>query len=652
MARTDNTLVIANALFDKKTYDAVVATIGGDYTLISTAIAAGKTNIFVKKGIYNEPSNLTITTPNVRITGEDKFSTKIVFPAATNGLVLYSNYAVIKGLYLDTKTNTWASAVVIGDGSTPWTPNLANGNFNTVDDCYVRWPDVYGAFSMYACWPSYTSGAATVAWFDANWLAEWNVVKNCIIEWYQTWDVVVFALQKNGKFINNRLIWGRLAYYMVRDCEANIFSENSLAEGVFIWWPAYNNKLTAFVYNSAGSFLKAENQLEHPVVYPAYSIRNNDINIIWNKSWYHWMGLVQCDHNNIRWNVDSCNFHWFYMNLCSGNNIPYLQVKDARQDSLNSRGSGIYLVGSVTDNNFGDITITETKTVNPMHTAFSNREDSTCTGNKVNNLTTRWLSADRNVWIQSNNWKITNADIQGWLYTGIYLSWASYCQLENIQCKNNTNDANNTWAEVWITGNATNNVIGKLITESTATNKAKYGVQFDLGSNNNTVLNHQNIWAVTSTYLDSWTGNVIGVSVTGSTLRNITQQNLWTNFNGATWVLEQEVTGLRVTLPILAGTYTIKITTKVFINTNTGNNSIRTRLWTDLVTMGNNTEYDNLYVWGAKTLETMTWIVVAAWIDLSSQKYVFYTIQNDVDALNFSISASGARSTIVVEIYK
>ena len=106
MARTDNTLVIANALFDKKTYDAVVATIGGDYTLISTAIAAGKTNIFVKKGIYNEPSNLTITTPNVRITGEDKFSTKIVFPAATNGLVLYSNYAVIKGLYLDTKTNT------------------------------------------------------------------------------------------------------------------------------------------------------------------------------------------------------------------------------------------------------------------------------------------------------------------------------------------------------------------------------------------------------------------------------------------------------------------------------------------------------------------------------------------------------------------
>lgn len=650
--RTDNTLIIANALFDKKTYDAIVAPSGGDYTSLRTAITAGKTNIFVRKGTYQEVGNITITTENVRITWEDKYSTKILFPVGTNGIVLYSNYALIKGLYIDTFTNSGASALVIGDWSpTPWTPDYTKGNYNVVDDCYIRGRDAYGEFSLYVAWDSTAAGAATVAAFDANTMATGNVIKNCIIEGHQAWDVAVFALQKNWQFINNKVIWGRFAYYMVRNCQADVFVEDSEAEGVFMAWPSYNNTLRAVVVNPTNSGFTAENQLEHTVAYPAYSLRNNDISINVTDTLYSGVTVKNFDENNLTINVDGANFHWLYMEKSKNNNIPFVQIRNPRQDVANSRGSGVYFVDSVIDNNFWDVTIIETKTVNSMHIAFANREDSTCTGNKINNLTTRGLSTDRNVWIQSKNWKIVNADIQGGAYAWLYLNGATYWQFDNVQCKNNTNDANNSYAEVWITWNSTNNVIGKLITESTAANKAKYWVQIDSWSNNNYVFNHQNIWAVTTAELNSGAGNSIGITVTWMTVRNVIQQNLASNFNAVTGTAEQEVTGLRLTLPVISGTCTVKITSKVYLNTVAWDNSMRIRTWSDTSVLTNNTQQDNWYVGWAKSLETYTAVVVAS-LDLSSQQYVFYSIQNGTDALNLSLSASWARSTMVVEVYK
>lgn len=42
--------------------------------------------------------------------------------------------------------------------------------------------------------------------------------------------------------------------------------------------------------------------------------------------------------------------------------------------------------------------------------------------------------------------------------------------------KNNTNDANNTYGEVWINGTSSDAIITNNVFESTATNKAKYGI--------------------------------------------------------------------------------------------------------------------------------------------------------------------------------
>lgn len=132
--------------------------------------------------------------------------------------------------------------------------------------------------------------------------------------------------------------------------------------------------------------------------------------------------------------------------------------------------------------------------------------------------------------------------------------------------------------------------------------------------------------------------------------RDITQTNLASSFNAVTGTAEQEVTGLRVSLPVYAsGTYTIKIFLKIYISTVAGNNSIRTRVGTSTSYL-TNTQYDQLYVNGAKTVETLTGMVVLTGVDLSTQTYAVFSVQNDVDALNLAISATGARSTVVTEV--
>jgi hypothetical protein len=55
-----------------KTFDAVVAATGGDYTTLSAALTAGKKSIFVKSGTYTEASNINITTANTFIMGESR----------------------------------------------------------------------------------------------------------------------------------------------------------------------------------------------------------------------------------------------------------------------------------------------------------------------------------------------------------------------------------------------------------------------------------------------------------------------------------------------------------------------------------------------------------------------------------------------------
>lgn len=138
-------------------------------------------------------------------------------------------------------------------------------------------------------------------------------------------------------------------------------------------------------------------------------------------------------------------------------------------------------------------------------------------------------------------------------------------------------------------------------------------------------------------------------STTTKQLLSIIQTNLASNYTATAGSGEEEVTGLKVTLPIINTVCTIKITHKVYVATAPMDNSYRVRFGTSS-TFTSNTLVDNLYVSGAKTLETMSGFVLVT-ANLGTQNYINYSFLNNTNRNGCSISASGARSTILVEIY-
>lgn len=79
-----------------KTFDAVVAATGGDYTTLGAAITAGKKSIFIKTGTYTETANITLPS-DCMIVGESN-QTAIV-NMQTNRLISGSNN-FIQNLYI------------------------------------------------------------------------------------------------------------------------------------------------------------------------------------------------------------------------------------------------------------------------------------------------------------------------------------------------------------------------------------------------------------------------------------------------------------------------------------------------------------------------------------------------------------------------
>lgn len=136
-------------------------------------------------------------------------------------------------------------------------------------------------------------------------------------------------------------------------------------------------------------------------------------------------------------------------------------------------------------------------------------------------------------------------------------------------------------------------------------------------------------------------------------LLSLVQTNLGSNFTAGTGTAEQEVTGLRVSLPIVSGgtSCTVRAIFKGYYTTAAGDNTLRIRIGTSTSYL-TNTERDNLYVGGSKTLETFTGIVVVPSLNLTTQNYVVISLQNGTNANGMALSASGARTTVVTEVYR
>ena len=137
-------------------------------------------------------------------------------------------------------------------------------------------------------------------------------------------------------------------------------------------------------------------------------------------------------------------------------------------------------------------------------------------------------------------------------------------------------------------------------------------------------------------------------SVAGKTLLSIVQTNLASNYTSTANNTEQECANLRVTLPVIAGTCTLKITFKGYVTSGSGNNDFYVRLGTSTSYL-TNTQVDGLYVSGAKSVESLTGIKVTT-ADLTVQNYISISVKNDASN-SIALSSSGSRTCMVVEIY-
>jgi len=477
----------------------VVATSGGEYTSIRSALAAGKTKLFVKNGTYNEATAITITDNNITIIGEDKELTKIIFAAGQDGVKIYANYITLNNITIDCETNSGAAALVLGDGQSAGSPDVSIGNNNTINNCVIK--GAANTFCVYVAGASYAVGNATLTAFENNNLQHNNRITNCILE--STWngDSYSFSLQKNGIFSYNYCSGGRIAFYMCRDSECNNNDDvDSANQGIFIGAPSNDNIISNNrVASAASSGIKIQNQLEHtPLLAGQGALRN----IISNNTITEAVGIgiemtgtqnFECQDNNISNNtINKPGNHGIYLQDVKNNNINNNTINEARTDSATyARGSGIYMVQRVVDNNIIGNIITDTRDPYLLHCAIGNREDTTCTGNTIMGNKIKANNLERTIWVQSDENKILNNDISGGYYAGIYLNGASKCQVIGNTCKNNTNQADSSYYEIWMNNNSSDNIItgNKII--SNATNKALQDIYFDSGSVGSIIKNNK-----------------------------------------------------------------------------------------------------------------------------------------------------------------
>ena len=458
------------------TFDAVVPT---DYATVGAAVTAGATSIFVKDGVYAE-STITVTTDNVRIQGESRDGAILRFPTGQDGIHAYANGIVIENITLDARTNSAEAAYVVGDGSTLGTPLTNKGCFNVLRGCRVLGSPTI--FAVYVAGASYTAGAQTMSYFDAEDLQTGNVIENCVLE--STWngDSFSFSLQKDGAFRNN-YCEGRVAFYMQinSDCSGNTIV-NSANHGIFVAGPTYgctvNNNL---IDSPATNGIRTQLQLEHPVSYPAYATRNCTFNgnTIRNAgdSAFAITETDSCvfDGNSISNPAD----HGIYLQSAKRNTVSGNQITNPRSGNT-ARGSGIYLVLNVTDNVIsGNSVETNATATYQMHTGIANREGGDCQRNVVNGNVIRGRNTERTVWVQSEGWVISSNSIEGGNYAGIRLDGASDCVVTGNVLRNNTNDSNNSYGEVWLQGSSSRNVIEGNSFISDAANKAANGIIVD-----------------------------------------------------------------------------------------------------------------------------------------------------------------------------
>lgn len=497
-------------------YNDKLVTVGadGDYASLTLALAGNEKNILVKNGTYIE-GTITLSNDGTVIKGESRDGVILQIPSGQDGVRIYANFCNISNLTVDADTQSAEACLVIGDGQSTGSPDVNVGNNNVIEDVKIIGSST--TFALFVAGASYNVGVDTLTAYETGNLNVGNIVRNCYGTSDWNGDSFSFSLQKYGTISNNNFN-GRIAFYMCKYSECNNNKVyDTVNQGIFIASPCNDNVISGnVIQNTASAGIKIQNQLEHT---PLLTGQNASGNVISDN--------VIVDVGGSGFEVSGTELHPITRNLIANNSIIrpadhgiYLQdatsneiasnlIQEPRSDSVTfARGSGIYMVIRVKDNQIVGNTIIDEKTTPIAHTGIANREDSTCTGNVIDSNNIRVQNLERTVWFQSNNTTITNNLITGGYFAGVRLEGASFCTIQNNRLFSNTNENNNAYFEIWIQSGASFNYIDGNFIDSPTTPIANAGVNIDGGCNNNKVgLNFYN--GVTNEVIDNGTNNIV-----------------------------------------------------------------------------------------------------------------------------------------------
>lgn len=399
---------------------------------------------------------------------------------------MYTNDTEITNLTLDTQTNSAQAAYVIGDGKAAGSPDYTIGNRNRLIGCRVMGSAT--TFAVFAAGASTSAGAQTITNFNSNTLQEGNVIEDNYL--YSTWngDAFSFSLQKNGSISRNKCYGGRIAFYMTRNsnCSDNSIV-NSANQGIFVGAPSWDNVISGnSIYMPASAGIKQQNQLEHPVsgmnalrnaVFGNTVEKAGGIGIEINES-------QNCTFSNNTF--DTPNGHGIYMQTASNNSVCGNVIRNPNEAG-DGTSAGIFMTSNVTDNSIANNEIYDDRTgTYKMCGGIVDREASGCHGNVVIGNVIRGRNTERSIWITSNRWVVSGNSVEGGNYAGILVNNGSYNNVSSNILRNNTNESNNAYAEVWLQGTSVGNSVYGNTLLSDATNKAANGVNVDGAGVSNT----------------------------------------------------------------------------------------------------------------------------------------------------------------------
>jgi parallel beta-helix repeat protein len=390
----------------RKTYDAIVATSGGDYTSLYEALQDGKTSIFVRNGTYTVYSNLILASDNITIVGESR-----------DGVILNCGGSV------STCFNAQGDTLNYTDG----TVTIANG--------------------------SYTVTGTGTAWLANAAAGEYILLGS---DWYQ-----IKGVTSDTELDVARTYWGQNitnATYKIAAMLSNLHIENMTIKtktAIYFTW----------VFNATVRNCRLTNNSTVAMYF--YNCYNNRIlnNIIQNPN-NQAIYLYYCNHFQITGNIaedaryndtiylSHCNYNTLLDNRCCNNTYSGIELTSSswnviKANICNNNSAGIYLTSSSAQN-----TISENICIANNYQGIdiqSNSNYNTLSGNVCNSSVTECGieigSASKYNTLQGNI-------CYGNAVQGIYLSLGSECVVLGNVCRGNSDYG------ISIAVNSNNNIVG------------------------------------------------------------------------------------------------------------------------------------------------------------------------------------------------